>query len=189
MAHGYRVSAYAWYLGSLLSKKGKYASILSASSLDELCRSALYHDIGKCEMIALSNKDGPLDLKEQARMRQHTVRGYHLASSRGKMAADIALYHHEHYDGRGYPFGLEKGDIPLPSRIVMVSDRFDALASKRSYKKGLADADIYRIFTEGDGRLFPEDHDPLVLDAFVSHYDEFSRMRSYFDGVSTCRQV
>ena len=132
--------------GEHIERMAQYCFITAqALGLDDvtsenLLKAAPMHDIGKIGLPdSLLNKTGRLDADEVALMRQHTVFGYEiLAGSTSKLiqlAAEIALSHHERFDGGGYPRGLQGAEIPLPARIVAVADVFDALTSERSYKK------------------------------------------------------
>jgi len=99
--------------------------------------SSMMHDVGKVSTPDdILNKPGPLDADEWHVMRKHTVEGATILGDKPffKMAREIALYHHERFDGTGYPYGLSGAEIPLAARLVSVVDVFDALMSKRSYK-------------------------------------------------------
>jgi putative two-component system response regulator len=89
------------------------------------------------------------------------------------MAAEIALTHHERWDGSGYPIGLAGNDIPLAGRIVAVADVFDALSTSRSYKPALPLKQCFEILEEGRAGQF----DPQVLDAFFAARDEIVRIQ------------
>lgn len=88
------------------------------------------------------------------------------ASHCAQTAARIARWHHQRYDGSGYPGGLAGTDIPLEARIVALADVYDAIRSKRPYKGAKCDADVMRTLTHGDERIGPGAFDPLVFEAF-----------------------
>jgi putative two-component system response regulator len=131
------------------------------------------HDVGKIatpDSILL--KPGKLTNEEFAIMREHTVHGYHILAGNTSeiltVAAEVALNHHERYDGAGYPNHIAGDAIPLSGRIVAVADVFDALSSKRPYKEAwpLEKARAYMV--ENRGLHF----DPLCVDAFLSRWSE-----------------
>jgi len=89
-----------------------------------------------------------------------------------EMAKNIALYHHEKFDGSGYPYGLKNDDIPMEALIAAFVDVYDALRSPRPYKRAFSSQEAFRIVTEGDGRTIPEHFHPDVLRVFIEHYKE-----------------
>ena len=133
--HLTRMRAYSQILGEELAREGPYADQISGQFLDDLYRSSPMHDIGKVgirDEILL--KPGRLTLDEFETMQQHTIIGANIldqavARLRGggflAMAALIARFHHERFDGTGYPVGLGGQEIPLPARIVAVADVYD----------------------------------------------------------------
>jgi len=137
------------------------------------------HDIGKVGIPdSVLLKPGRLDDREFAVMKTHTTLGGHtLARAVNqypdvaylRIARDIAMSHHERYDGHGYPAGLKGDDIPLCARIVSLADVYDALVSKRVYKDPFTHDVAKRIIEEGRGTQF----DPLVVDAFLESEEEF----------------
>jgi putative two-component system response regulator len=93
------------------------------------------------------------------------------------LAREIAYFHHEKWDGSGYPRGLSDEDIPLSARIMALADVFDALSSNRPYRKALPPDTVYKIITEEMG----EKHfDPLILQIFCRCVDKFHEVRRTF---------
>ena len=132
--------------GRHVIRMSHYARILaiwagySEEAADELLHAAPMHDIGKIGIPDnILQKPGKLDAAEWEVMRTHTLIGAriigHHAHGLLKLARSIALYHHEKWDGSGYPYGLKGEDIPLPARIIAIADVFDALTSERPYKQ------------------------------------------------------
>jgi len=89
------------------------------------------------------------------------------------MAEEIALTHHERWDGSGHPMGLKEGKIPISGRIMNITDQYDALRSKRYYKPSFDHKTVIKIITEGDGKTNPEHFDPQVLAAFKKSANKF----------------
>ena len=146
---------------------------LSKDRCDLIEAAAPMHDIGKIGMpdnILL--KPGKLSLDEFDIMKAHPLVGYQiLQNSPSKylsLGADIALGHHEKYDGSGYPYGIKGDKIPLEARIVSVADVFDALTSNRPYKKGWTSDESLAYITAQKGSHF----DPDCVDAFVAQFNK-----------------
>jgi putative two-component system response regulator len=176
--HVTRTSRYVKKLGQCLIKQGYCPGELTDESLEIMERAAPLHDIGK---IAISDrillKPDRLTDHEFNIMKQHTVIGAeileHMHSRTPSMrylqyAKMIAASHHEHYDGKGYPYGLAGDAIPLCGRIMAVADVYDALAENRRYRKKLSHVEAFLLVKNGKGNHF----DPNVIDAFEAIYDE-----------------
>ena len=154
---------------------------LDGAAQEQLLSAAPMHDVGKLgtpDHILL--KPGRLDPDELQIMRRHAVIGYEILKGSSspvlQMAAQIALTHHEKYDGSGYPSGLIGDDIPLIGRIVAVADVFDALTSTRPYKPAW-DLDRARQYLlDQQGRHF----DPRCVSALLDHWDEVLAIRERF---------
>jgi len=129
---------------------------------------ASLHDIGKIfipKEILL--KPGKLTPEEWEIMKKHTEFAKKILDVPGfERALSIALYHHENYDGTGYPFGLREAEIPIEAQIVKIVDVYDALRSDRPYKRGYSHEEAMKIILEGDGRTLPQHFAPELLQVF-----------------------
>ncbi|MGR8948429.1 MAG: HD domain-containing phosphohydrolase [Gammaproteobacteria bacterium] len=167
--HIVRVNEYSYLIAKKLGMQDNWC--------DEIRYSAQLHDVGKMSVdSAVLKKKGPLDTREREEMNRHTVYGYQIlsASPRLKLGAEIALYHHEKWDGTGYPNGTSGEAIPLSARIVQIADIYDALRSTRPYKKGFSHAKTLKILSEGDDRIDPFGHfDPKMIRLFHDNHGEF----------------
>lgn len=142
---------------------------MSEEEADAIELSAPLHDIGKIGIPdSILLKKGQLDADEVTIMRKHTTIGYEiLQNSPSKyiqMGCEIALSHHERYDGTGYPYGLKGEAIPLPARIVAVADVFDALTSVRPYKEAWSIEEAFSYLEKESGKHF----DPSLVNAMLS---------------------
>lgn len=167
--HIQRVSNYSMTLGRKLG--------LSENELELILYASPMHDIGKVGIPdAVLLKPGKLEPEERKIMEQHTVIGAHILSKAkgpfSKMSGDIALTHHEKYDGTGYPNKLKGEEIPLPGRIVALADVFDALVNKRCYKSAMPCESACEIIKEGSGHHF----DPNVVAAFFDAYEGIKKI-------------
>ncbi|OGT15868.1 MAG: two-component system response regulator [Gallionellales bacterium RIFOXYB12_FULL_54_9] len=154
---------------------------MSEEDQDMLLEASPMHDIGKVgipDNILL--KQGRLDVAEFEIMKRHSILGYGILNGSQSMmlqvAAQIALHHHEKFDGTGYPTGLAGEAIPVFARICAVADVFDALTSARPYKKAWEDDRAIALLREGAGSHF----DPVCVDAFLSDWNEVMVIRNQF---------
>lgn len=154
---------------------------LSEADQDMLLEAAPMHDIGKVgipDNILL--KPGRLDVAEFEIMKRHSILGHEILNGSQSVmlqaAAQIALAHHEKYDGTGYPNGLAGEAIPLFARICAVGDVFDALTSERPYKKAWEDERAIALLREGAGSHF----DPACVDAFLVDWQAVMEIRNRF---------
>jgi len=173
--------------GSHVSRIGIFSEMISESlgMPSDFCslikQASPLHDIGKLGVTDyILFKLGPLKNEEFEIMKTHTSQGQRILSGSSnpvlRMAESIALNHHERWDGRGYPKGLEEEQIPLEGRIVMIVDQYDALRSERPYKPALGHEDVFKIITEGDGRSLPHHFDPEVLSTFTNAAPKFKEV-------------
>ena len=186
--HLERVRAYAKLLASTLARSPRYRNVLDELMISAIHTASPLHDIGKVgvsDMILL--KPGSLTPEEMALMRRHTTMGgqtLRAIARRGldnpyiEVAYDLAMYHHERWDGAGYPFGLPGPHIPIAARIIALADVYDALTSKRCYKPAFSHAESRAYILEQTGKHF----DPEVVEAFLSRELDFVRIREALTG-------
>jgi len=138
---------------------------LGESDLDRLALAGVLHDVGKIHLDpGILGKPGPLNDEEFELMRRHPEMGFAMTRNRLEpKVAEAILYHHERYDGGGYPFGLEADNIPILSRIVLVADAFDAMTSVRAYQPALPVEYAIEEIRTNAGTQF----DPTVVDVFL----------------------
>jgi len=138
---------------------------ITGEQLNTIYLSGLLHDIGKIGVEdEVLRKPGKLSEEEYEHIKRHVEIGHKILRDLGKLdeVLPVVLYHHESWDGSGYPHKLGVDHIPLPARIVAVADAFDAMGSDRPYRKGMPDEKIDAIFRAGSGQQW----DPDVVDAF-----------------------
>jgi putative two-component system response regulator len=171
--HISRVSLYSERLARELYERKTYEHI-DADFIDSISFLASMHDVGKIGTPDdILNKEGPLSQWEWNVMREHTKNGaYILSTYPNPMAKQIALSHHERWDGTGYPFQLSGDMIPLPARIVSVADVYDALRMERSYKPALDHASSAKQIASEAGTHF----DPFLIDVFLSIAEDFEKI-------------
>jgi response regulator RpfG family c-di-GMP phosphodiesterase len=156
--HCDRVVEYSMALGKRMG--------LSQETLIHLEHGAMLHDCGKIGVPeATLNFPGKLNSEQMDVIRKHPDWGGEVARAAGmhQITVNIVLYHHEHYNGNGYPTGLAGDDIPLEARIVAVADVYDALASDRPYRKAMPPEVALREFLSMSGTVL----DPVIVDNFL----------------------
>jgi len=173
-AHIIRMSHYSRLLGQAYGGNEEW--------LDYLFNAAPMHDVGKIGIPdSILLKPGKLDPKEWEEMKRHTSYGGDIIGESSspllRMARDIALSHHEHWDGSGYPLGLKARDIPLEGRIVAIADVFDALTSQRPYKQAWTVANAFEEIRAGAGTHF----DPTLVALFERILPECLEVRAQYD--------
>jgi putative two-component system response regulator len=173
--HITRVNYYSKRLAEELyrGREEKYKRI-DADFIDNIGFLASMHDVGKIGTPDdILNKEGPLSDWEWTVMREHTKNGaFILSTYPNPMAKEIALSHHERWDGSGYPFQLEGEMIPLAARIVTIADVYDALRMERSYKPALSHELTVSKMLEGRGVHF----DPFLFDVFMRITGDFEKI-------------
>lgn len=178
--HIRRTQAYVRLLAEALTAHPRHSAVLTPAYIDLLTRSAPLHDIGKVGIPDhILHKRGRLNDAEWAVMRTHAALGARAIEFAERdeerpvaflaLAREIAHWHHEHWDGSGYPDGLAGDAIPLSARLMTVADVFDAMLSRRVYKSALPADEVYAYIVERSGSHF----DPDIVEAFVRCYPDF----------------
>ena len=170
--HVKRTSHYVSIIANALKEKGTHKE-LTEQYVDYLWRAAPLHDIGKIKISdSILQKPGKLTDREYDIMKTHTTQGCKVIEDTMskieekeylEILRNIALYHHEKWNGSGYPEGLKEKEIPLCARIMAVADVFDALTQERCYKKAMSVEDAYAIIEKDSGSHF----DPEIVEIFV----------------------
>jgi putative two-component system response regulator len=187
--HILRTQAYVNVLARALATTPRYAGELTPALVETYTKAAPLHDIGKVAIPDhILHKPGKHTPDEWEIMKTHARQGSDAiwraicdqeereALDFLYIAMDIAHYHHEKWDGSGYPEGLAGEAIPLPARLMALADVFDALISKRAYKPAFPLDRATAIINEGRGRHF----DPDVVDAYLAHLDEFAAISARY---------
>jgi putative two-component system response regulator len=180
--HILRTQGYVNVLAKELAKKPHHAAALTPAIIDSYTKAAPLHDIGKVGIPdEILNKPGKFEPEEWAIMQTHARigsdaiwRAIQNEEDQSELdflhiAMEISHYHHEKWDGSGYPEGLKGKSIPLSARLMALADVFDALISKRVYKSAFPVDNAVEIIIEGKGKHF----DPEIVEAFLSRLDEF----------------
>lgn len=181
--HVKNTKRYVEMIAAKLHSRHFYDEILTDSYIKNMCKAAPLHDIGKIRISDLIlQKPGRLTSEEFEEMKKHTIFGGEIIheimggleeDDYIKIAADIARFHHERWDGNGYPEGLSGEKIPLCARIMAFADVFDALYAERCYKKPVRPVSrVLEIIEEGKGTQF----DPVITDVFLSLEDDLKRV-------------
>ncbi|SCX07250.1 Response regulator c-di-GMP phosphodiesterase, RpfG family, contains REC and HD-GYP domains [Lachnospiraceae bacterium YSD2013] len=189
-AHIQKMASYVKIIGEGLMKKGYYAGKVTPQFISDIVRSAPLHDIGKINIPdSILNKPGKLTPEEFEIMKTHTSAGEKImekaiSTVEGenylKEARNMAAYHHERWDGKGYPEGLHGEVIPLSARITSVADVFDALTSTRVYKPAFPLEEALALIQEGSGTQF----DPKCVEVFMESLPEVKViLRKYNESV------
>ena len=168
--HIVRIGVLSEHLGRLLG--------LDATFCEMLRYAAPMHDVGKIGIPdSILKKPGKLSEQEWDEMKRHPEYGARILSGSGvalfDLAAEIALHHHEKFDGSGYPRGLRGTEIPISGRVVALIDFFDALTMKRCYRDALSDDEALSMIKEGAGSHF----DPELVNLLIANADDFIALR------------
>lgn len=184
--HLERVAKITGILARQLARAGEYRAIITDEFVDMIVQAAPLHDIGKVGIPDdILTKAGKLTHEEFQIMKTHTDIGRRVLSMPLdpqhpvpllEMCIDIAFCHHERFNGMGYPRRVAGDAIPLPARIVAVVDVYDAMTSRRRYKRERSHDDALRTIREERGEHF----DPVIVDAFLACHEEFDAVRARY---------
>jgi len=182
-AHLFRIREYTRILAMELTGNPELRHIVTDQFIENLCLSSVLHDIGKVGIPdAILLKPDLLSAEEFETMKRHCLYGSKALTSvehdeEGlgflRMGEEIALYHHERWDGTGYPDGLSGIAIPLSARIVAVADVYDALTTRRNYKPAFHHEQARALIIQESGHQF----DPMVINAFLRRESDFKAAR------------
>jgi HD-GYP domain-containing protein (c-di-GMP phosphodiesterase class II) len=183
-SHLERLPLYTGFLAAELCGHPRHRRVLLPELVHVLPRASTLHDVGKLGIPEhILRKSAPLTLEEFAIMKRHTTVGGRTLQELARrdprnlflaVGCEIALYHHERWDGSGYPFGLRGPRIPLVARIVALADVYDALTSERPYKRAYAHSVARRLIVAQAGAHF----DPDVVEAFLACEEAFLHTRA-----------
>ena len=176
--HVKRTSLYVELLGKAAKEAGYHKEIITDGYIELLKKAAPMHDIGKIAVSdSILKKPGKLTEEEFKKIQNHTIAGEKIirevlsgieSEDYVKIAADVAVGHHERWDGNGYPYKLKGEEISLEARIMAIADVFDALVSPRCYKDPFSTDEAFEIISLSRGTHF----DPVLTDLFISKKDE-----------------
>ncbi len=192
--HLERISMYSVRLATAMRKHPKYSDVVNSDFVRMIGISSVLHDIGKVGVEdAILLKPDILSDEEREKIRLHAELGsdciHQIESRLGNsdflaMARDIALYHHERWDGKGYPYGLSGKEIPLAARIVAVADVYDALASQRVYKDAIPHVECVIEIEANAHKQFDAD----IVDVFLSIHEQFEDIADRFQDAAPMKR-
>ncbi len=176
--HIKRTARYVNIILDKMVKSGRYKKILTKDYITNVINAAPMHDIGKIATPdAILQKPGKLTKEEYDIMKKHAAQGGKIIEETFgeldepeflKIAYEVARFHHEKWNGTGYPDGLSQEGIPLHSRVMAIADVFDAVSAKRCYRDAMPLDDCFRIIEEGAGA----DFDPYLAGLFIDARQE-----------------
>lgn len=186
--HLERIRGYTKIIAEEMAKKPKYTGYITPEYIEDIYLSSILHDIGKVGIPdAILLKPGKLTPDEFEIIKKHSVLGGDVltdieAKIDGQtfltLGKEIAYYHHEKWNGKGYPKGLKGEEIPLSARIVTLSDVYDALTSKRIYKNAFSHQEAKQMINLEKGLSYDAD----VVDSFLERESEFKKVLNEYIG-------
>ncbi len=184
--HIKRTSRYVKLIANELHSHRYYDDILTTDYINDLVKAAPMHDIGKISVRdAVLQKPGRLTDEEYTEMKRHAEKGGDIIRETfrnlgdedyRKMAFEVARYHHEKWNGKGYPDGLKRKEIPLCARIMAVADVFDAISEDRCYRAAMPMDKCFEIIAQGSG----QDFDPIIAEVFIEAREKIEAIHKEF---------
>jgi len=182
--HIERTSVYIKILIKAMEERGVYIEYMQGWDVESIVSSARMHDLGKISITdGIVNKPGKLTNDEYEKMKEHVMEGERIIDKIIARTGEEAFlrnaklfagYHHERWDGNGYPRGLKEDEIPLQGRIMAIVDVYDALVSERSYKSAFTHEEAVKIIMENSGVHF----DPKIVEVFLEVKEMFEAVKS-----------
>jgi len=186
IGHNDRLETYIKILIEAMKERGVYAEEINKWDIEKVAFSSRLHDMGKINILdTILNKSGKLSNEEYENIKSHTTEGEKIIDKMIEQTGEeeflsnaklYAEYHHERWDGKGYPYGLKGEDIPLHGRIMAIIDAYDALVSKRPYKEAYTNEDAVNIISEDSGKQF----DPKIVEVFLDIQDKLKEVREFY---------
>jgi len=177
--HNDRTAAYVKILIEAMVEHGVYTDEIKGWDMEKVIFSSRLHDMGKISVMdTILNKPGKLSDEEYEQMKYHTMEGVKIIDRMILQTGEedflhnaklYAEYHHERWDGTGYPHGLKGIDIPLHGRVLAIVDAYDALVSKRPYKEANTHEEAIKNISENSGKQF----DPKIVEVFIAEQNKF----------------
>jgi len=184
--HNDRTEAYVKILIEAMNERGVYKDEICKWDIDKAVFSSRLHDMGKISIVdTILNKPGRLNDDEYEKIKFHTTEGVKIIDKMIKHTCEeeflnnaklYAEYHHERWDGKGYPYELKGTDIPLHGRIMAIVDAYDAIVSKRPYKEAYTNEDALDIILRDSGKHF----DPKIVEVFLDVQDKLKGVRDFY---------
>jgi putative two-component system response regulator len=180
--HIERTTEYMRILIEAMTQKGIYVEETKNWDTDSVILSARLHDVGKIRIPdSILNKPGSLTKEEFEKVKTHSAEGERIIEKAIKRTGDvefllnaklIAAYHHERWNGKGYPYSLKGTEIPLQGRLMAIIDVYDALVSERPYKKAFSHDEAVELITKESGEHF----DPLIVEVFIGAIEQIKEV-------------
>jgi putative two-component system response regulator len=186
IGHNDRLEIYIKILTESMKERGVYANEINEWDIEKVAFSSRLHDMGKINILgSILNKSGKLSDEEYENIKSHAIEGERIIDKMIKQMGEeeflnnaklYAEYHHERWDGKGYPHGLKGENIPLHGRIMAIIDTYDALVSKRPYREAYTNEEAINIIAKNSGKQF----DPKIVEVFLDVQDKLKEVKVFY---------